>query len=94
VLGAAQLQSSLAEKDLRVLVDTKMTMRKQCAFASKKVIRVLDCIRQSVATRSREAILPLDPPLMKLHLKCCVQFWDPQYKRDMDLLQGPAPGQE
>jgi len=32
-------------------------------------------------------ILPLYSTLMRLHLKSCVQLWDPQHKKDMNLLQ-------
>ncbi|KAK4808964.1 hypothetical protein QYF61_015198 [Mycteria americana] len=57
-------------------------MSQQRAFAAKKVNAVLGCIRQSMASRSREAILPLCTPL-----ECCVQCWAPQYRRDMDILE-------
>ncbi|PKU45162.1 rna-directed dna polymerase from mobile element jockey-like [Limosa lapponica baueri] len=41
------LESSLAEKDLRVLVDTKLNVSQQCALATK----VASCIRRSVASK-------------------------------------------
>ncbi|PKU32883.1 protein hook hypothetical protein [Limosa lapponica baueri] len=56
---ATQLESSLAEKDLGVLVDTKLNMRQQCALTAKAVNSILGCIRRSTANRLREVNLPL-----------------------------------
>jgi len=60
-LGADLLQSSSVERDLGVLVDNRLTMSQQCALVAKKPNGILGCIKKSVASRSREVLLPLCP---------------------------------
>lgn len=59
LLEATQRVSSFAEKDLGVLVNTKLKIRQQCALATKKVTGILRCIWRTVATTLNEKILPL-----------------------------------
>ncbi|XP_010073614.1 PREDICTED: BMP/retinoic acid-inducible neural-specific protein 3-like, partial [Pterocles gutturalis] len=49
-----QLESSVSEKDLGVLVNTMLTMSQQCVLAVKKADDILGCIRSFVFTDSEE----------------------------------------
>lgn len=61
-------------------------MSKQYDLATKKANAILDYIRHSVVTSSREVILLLvDSVLMRPQLEFCVQFQTLQYKRNMDI---------
>ncbi|PKU44313.1 rna-directed dna polymerase from mobile element jockey-like [Limosa lapponica baueri] len=86
-LGGEWLEGSPEKKDLGVLMDEKLNMSRQCALAAQKAKHILGCIKRSMASRSREVILPLYPALVRPHLEYCVQLWSPQHRKAMDLLE-------
>ncbi|KAJ7426549.1 hypothetical protein WISP_14917 [Willisornis vidua] len=61
----------------------KLDMTRQCALATQEAKWILGCIQSSMASRSREGILPLHSALEYSlpQLECCIRIWGPQHRK-------------
>jgi len=57
-------------------VDEIPYMNHQRALAAQKASCILGCTESGVASRSREAILPLCSTLVQSHPEYCIQLWN------------------
>jgi len=72
-LGEEWLESSPAERDLGVVVGSRVNRSQQCALAAWRANRILRCSNQLV----KRGDCPLYSALVQSRLECCVQFWAP-----------------
>ena len=76
--GHVSIEHSSAKKYLGALVDGMLDMNQQCVLTAQEASVILGCIKRSMASRSREVMLPLYCALMRPHPELCIQFWGPQ----------------
>ena len=64
-----------------------MNMSLQCDAAASKVTKTLACIHRCFSIKSQDVLLPLYSALVRPQLEYCVQFWAPQFKKDVEKLE-------
>jgi len=67
-----------------VFISEKLNMGQQCVLVAQKVKSILGSIGRGVVRRAKEVLCSA---LMKLQLENCIQVWDPQHRKDVELLE-------
>jgi len=86
-LGEEWLEGSPAEQNLGVLVDRRVKMIQQSALTDKRANLILGCIKHRIISQSKEVISLLYSALVQPHLEYSVQFWAPQLRKDVKVLE-------
>ncbi|XP_074393977.1 triadin isoform X7 [Zonotrichia albicollis] len=91
-LGREWKETRAGETDLGLPVHENLDMTQQCVLEVKKAVCILGCIKSSVASTSKEVILSLYSALVRPQLEYCVQDWEPEHEKDVDMLEQVEEG--
>lgn len=81
--GTERLENGLAEKDLGVLVDSQLNRSQQCSQEGQQHLGLYQKLGGQQNWGSDQ---PLYLALVKPYLEYCIQFWTPDHKKDIEVL--------
>ena len=64
-----------------------MKWEEHCSAAVSKANRIFGMIKRNFTSRSKEVIIRCIS-LVRPHLEYCCQIWNPNYSKDIDLVEG------
>ena len=86
-MGGNEMTKTASERDLGIMVNSKLSASDQVMVARKKALRMLGTINRSVSYKSAEVITKLYGAFVRPHLEYCVQAWSPTYMKDSWLIE-------
>ena len=87
VMGGAELETTNAERDLGVTIDSKLDLGTHIKSIVGKANRMLGLIRISFACLDKSIFMNLYPVLVRPHLEYCVQAWSPYKLKYIKLIE-------
>ena len=86
-LSGEELEQINMEKDLGVLVNSKLSSSDQVIQARKRALGMLGAINRNVCYKNEKVIVKLYCAYVRPLLEYCVQAWSPTYDKDSWLLE-------
>lgn len=86
-LDGSILERVQEEKDLGIVVCSKLKVSRQCGKAAARANQVLGMIHRTFSTRSRGVMMKLYKALVRPHLEYCGPAWRPHLKGDVERLE-------
>lgn len=86
-MGGQDLEHIDREKDLGVIINTKLASTEQVLEARKKALRMLGAINRNVSYKNSVVISKLYCAYVRPHLEYCIQAWSPTFEKDCLLLE-------
>ena len=87
ILNGKTLNNTGMEKNLGILVNSKLSCRNQCQAAAAKAYRIMGCIKSGIDARDETIVLPLYKSLVRPHMEYCAQSCAPVNKADIAELE-------
>ena len=87
VMGNHIVSDVTTEKDLGIHVSCDLKNKMQCLEAANRANRILGFIARNFHYKGKEVMLPLYKSIVRPHLEYCIQFWNPQLRGDIDMLE-------
>ena len=74
-MGGTVLNTTVKEKDLRLIICADMKVSEQCGVAAAKKNQILGLIRRNIVYKKKELIIPLHKTIVRRHLENRIQAW-------------------
>ena len=81
------LSKTVKEKYLGVTLNANMKVSEQCRIAESNGNQVLGMIRRNITYEDKSLIVPLYKAIVRPHLEYCIQAWNQNVRRDIDMLE-------